>query len=84
MEISLIGLQNNIVTDFNNLIRLIKNSAQSNDSIIIDANELEEAIKEMREDIMFIAAIIDPDTQESLLDNESIKIDTYHYKDDRY
>lgn len=81
-EISLIGLQNNLIADFNNLIALLKNSAQSDGSIIIDANELEEAIKEIREDITFVAAIIDPDTQKSLLDNESIKIDTYRYQDD--
>ena len=82
MKISLIGLQNNIVADFNNLIELFRNSAQSDGSIIIDANELEETIKELREDITFVAAIIDPDTQKSLFDNKGIKIDTYHYRDD--
>ena len=71
MNVSLNGLQRNVVESFSEVIGLIKRSKRSNHAdYIIDAYELQYAINALRTDVVMLACIIDPDTDKSFLNGD--------------
>jgi hypothetical protein len=71
MNVSLNGLQRNAVESFTELVNLIKKSRKTDhDDYIIDRWVLEKAIDSLRDDIIILACIIDPDTDKAFLDGD--------------
>ena len=83
MNLSLNGLQRNTVESFSELIDLVKKSKRTvHEDIMIDAYEMQEVLESLRTDVVCLAAIIDPDTGKSYLDDESATIPAFEAEEE--
>lgn len=84
MKVNLLGLQNSAIESINNLQDVLDRQTCINHEFVrVPIDELEKAFNELRNDLVLLAGLIDPETGKSALDNENVKIrelDYYKYE----
>lgn len=80
MQLDFDGFRKNMVEDYESIVEQLNKSEVIDDSrITVDAEALEVRLIELRNDIVMLCGIINPETGKSLVDRASFKIDNWSF-----
>lgn len=78
MEVSLHGLQKNLIEDYQRLVKLLNKQVRpGEDQIKINGYTLQNVVSDLHNSIVTVACLIDPDTGKSFLDDKTPPLLTF-------